>query len=206
MDNAYAAGALLIAAAGENTIEYPAKYNNSVIPVGAVYPNLTRPLWSPTGPELEFVAPGVNIYSTWLDRGYANATGTSMAVPHVTATAALIWSSKIDPEYDLDGDGVWSNVEMRQKLRHLALDLGPYGRDNEYGWGLINAWATNQRPLGDINVDYQVDMVDLYIAWKAFGSYPGYPTWDPRADIDINNTVDMTDLWIVSKNYGKVDP
>jgi len=208
-DNAYANGALLFAAAsswGESFVRYPARYD-SVVAVGAVYLNGTRWEKSNFGPELEFVAPGVDIYSTFLDEGYAEITGTSMACPHVAAVAALIWSSKIDPAYDADGNGVWSNTEVRQKLRHLALDLGPPGRDDEYGYGLINGWATCQRPLGAINNDHAVDGLDLSIASRAFGSYPSHPKWDPRADVNIDNFVDGLDITIIAKNYGKTaDP
>lgn len=206
-DNAYAQGVLLIGASGswgETFVRYPARYA-SVIAVGAVYQNLNRPNWSNTGPELEFVAPGVDINSTWLDGGYRLDSGTSMAVPHVTATAALIWSSKIDPTYD-DGDGMWSNTEVRLKLRHMALDLGLSGRDNDYGFGLINAWATNQRPLGDINIDYKVDILDVALAAKAFSSYPGHPRWDPRGDMNLDNIVDITDVSLIAQNFGQVDP
>ncbi len=203
---------LLIAGAGNDggPVRYPAKYD-SVIAVGAVDENDSRWVWSNYGPELELVAPGVNINSTanrytYPFSDYMVDTGTSFAVPHVAGLAALIYASKIDPEYDSDGDGYWDNFEVRYKLRHLALDLGPAGKDDQYGWGLINAWATNQRPLGDINIDYIVDVEDLYTACLAYGSYPGHPAWNPRADINIDNFVDIEDINIIANNYGKVDP
>lgn len=200
-------GALIIAAAGNENgpVLYPAAYD-FVVAVGAVYPNDTRWEWSNFGPELDFVAPGVDINSTCLDEGYLIASGTSAACPHVSALAALIWSSKIDPDYDIDQDGEWSNVEVEQKLRQLALDLGPAGRDDEYGYGLINAWATNQRPLGDINLDYKVDLKDYYEVCKSYGGKLGEPGWNPRADINIDNKVDLKDIYIVGKHYGEIDP
>jgi subtilisin len=212
-DNAYNRpdGALLIAAAGNinSCVEYPANYS-SVIAVGAVDQYDQRWVASPDwgsnfGPELEFVAPGVDINSTMPGGGYGNKTGTSFAAPHVAAVAALIFASKPDPDYDLNGDG-WNNTEVRQKLRQLALDLGPRGRDDEYGYGLINAWATLQRPLGDINIDYIVDYRDLNIASRAFGSIPDHPNWNQTADINIDRIVDYRDINIISRNYGKQDP
>jgi hypothetical protein len=112
----------------------------------------------------------------------------------------------MDPDYDLDENGYWSNNEVRLKLRHLALDLGPAGKDNEYGYGLINAWATNERPLGDINNDRTVNFRDAIILGAAFGSKPGDANWDPRPDINIDNTVNFADGTIIGSNFGKVDP
>jgi hypothetical protein len=95
---------------------------------------------------------------------------------------------------------------VRAKLRDWALDLGDPGRDMYYGYGLINCWAPNQRPLGDINIDYKVDLTDVLIVANAFGSFPDHPNWDPNADINIDNKVDLTDYLIVAINYGQEDP
>jgi len=206
-ENAYENGLLLVAASGNDNdpVAYPAAYDY-VVAVGAVYEDDTRWERSNYGSELEFVAPGVDVNSTVLNNGYGLLTGTSMACPHVSATAALIWNSKIDPWYDDDEDDEWSNTEVREKLNNMTLDLGSSGKDNYYGWGLINAWATNQRPLGDINIDYVVNILDITIASTAFGSYPGHPNWDPRADINIDNIINILDLDIIAQNFGQEDP
>ena len=60
--------------------------------------------------------------------------GTSMAVPHVSATAALVIASGI-----LGADPSPAAVEHR--LEATARDLGTPGYDKDYGWGLINAAA-----------------------------------------------------------------
>jgi subtilisin family serine protease len=60
--------------------------------------------------------------------------GTSMATPHVSAAAALIWSS----------DPTKSNAQVRQSLRETALDLGVAGRDPVSGFGLVQAKAALQ--------------------------------------------------------------
>jgi subtilisin family serine protease len=63
--------------------------------------------------------------------GYEEWDGTSMATPHVSGVAALVWSHFTD----------CSNDEVRQALRQSAQDLGAAGRDNSYGYGLVQAEA-----------------------------------------------------------------
>jgi len=62
---------------------------------------------------------------------YALNDGTSMATPHVSGVAALIWS------YDTS----WTNAQIRDALSNTAIDLGAAGRDNAYGFGLVQASA-----------------------------------------------------------------
>lgn len=207
-DYANANGVLLIAAAGNygiGSIAYPARYS-SVVAVGAVYPNDTRWEWSNTGSELDYVAPGVNITSTFLNEGYAIDSGTSFAVPHVTGAAALVMASKIDPDYDLNHNETWENFEVLLEFQDWALDLGPPGWDSQYGSGLVNAWRSCQRPAGDINNDLRCNILDALIVAGAFNSRPGSPKWDPRADLDINNVVNILDAMIITNNFGKIDP
>lgn len=62
---------------------------------------------------------------------YAFYDGTSMATPHVSAVATLIWSHK----------PAATNAEVRAALAATAKDLGSTGRDSTYGYGLIRAKA-----------------------------------------------------------------
>jgi len=61
--------------------------------------------------------------------GYEAWAGTSMATPHVSAVAALIWSW--NPSL--------TNVQIREALTATAFDLGEPGRDIYYGFGLVQA-------------------------------------------------------------------
>jgi subtilisin family serine protease len=72
-----------------------------------------------------FTAPG---------SGYEAWSGTSMATPHVSGVAALIWSC--DPSK--------TNVEIRNAIDGTAKDLGAPGKDNAYGNGLVQAKAALQ--------------------------------------------------------------
>lgn len=131
-DNAAAAGVLSVAAAGNSdlwgligdTVEWPARYE-SVIAVGATDNTDYLAYFSSTGPQVELAAPGVNIRSTLRGGGYGTMSGTSMATPHVTGTAALVIAAG------------WSDV--RARLASTADDLGLTGRDTWYGYGLVDA-------------------------------------------------------------------
>jgi serine protease len=59
--------------------------------------------------------------------GYAAKDGTSMATPHVTGAIAAIWR----------GCPKCNNTQVVNCLTSTAYDLGPEGRDDEYGHGLI---------------------------------------------------------------------
>jgi subtilisin family serine protease len=63
--------------------------------------------------------------------GYEAWNGTSMATPHVSGVAALLWSYK---------PGL-TNAQIRAAMNNTALDLGAAGRDNSYGYGLVQACA-----------------------------------------------------------------
>ncbi len=133
VDNAYNAGLLLIAAAGNTyggPVTYPAGYD-SVIAVTATDNSDINANFSPNASKIELAAPGVNINSTILSTingGYGIRSGTSMAAPHVTGVAALIYS-----------EGFKNNKDVRSILDNTARDLGVQGRDSIYGYGLVDA-------------------------------------------------------------------
>jgi subtilisin family serine protease len=66
---------------------------------------------------------------------YAYYDGTSMATPHVSAVAALVWS------YFPSCTG----AQIRATLNKSAQDLGPAGRDVKFGHGLVQARAAYDR-------------------------------------------------------------
>jgi len=57
--------------------------------------------------------------------------------------------------------------------------------------------------LGDIDEDGDVDIMDIVIMAKAYGSEDGAPEYDPRCDLDKNNKVQLFDIVIAAGNYGK---
>lgn len=60
--------------------------------------------------------------------------------------------------------------------------------------------------IGDINGDGKVDIKDLVLVIKAYGTILGKPRWNPNADINSDWKVDVKDLVLVINHYGQIDP
>mmetsp|Transcript_23186 Transcript_23186/g.53797 ORF Transcript_23186/g.53797 Transcript_23186/m.53797 type:complete len:569 (-) Transcript_23186:1240-2946(-) len=127
-------GVLSIAAAGNSGggpwvgLSYPASYEE-VISVAAVDRNKRRASFSQVNAFVDIAAPGVDIRSTYPTNRYRSLSGTSMATPHVSGVAALLWSFRPNA----------SAASIQQALFDSAMDLGSRGRDDSYGWGLVQA-------------------------------------------------------------------
>ena len=157
-------GAVVVISAGNSgdagsPTEYPAAYAkdiNGVIAVAATEYSRTRAPYSNVNDYVELAAPGGDVEKDLNGDGFVDGVlqqtididevfvtgrfdqfgyfffeGTSMAAPHVAALAALLMDQ-----------GVTNPAAVEAALKRFATDLGPNGRDNEYGHGLINPRAT----------------------------------------------------------------
>ena len=143
----YDAGVIMVGAAsndGNTSFSFPASYNN-VISVGNVEKitpgNYKLNDDSNRNDRVDFVAPGTDILSTWIENDYDDGliipdkipyhfdTGTSMAAPIVSGLIALY----------KDTYGDLSLEEIEEILRQGAKDLGDTGKDDLYGYGLVSA-------------------------------------------------------------------
>ena len=56
---------------------------------------------------------------------------------------------------------------------------------------------------GDVSRDNKVDITDLAMVGKAFGSDSEGSNWNPDADLNRDGEIDIVDLAIVGKNFGR---
>jgi subtilisin family serine protease len=130
-------GIVLVAAAGNAGPKSPPLFPASdpnVIAVTAT--DLDDKLFqgSNRGHHIAVAAPGVNLLLPTPGGGYGMTTGTSFAAAHVSGIAALI----LEREPELTPDSV------RRVLLSTARDLGPAGRDKDFGAGLADAFEALQ--------------------------------------------------------------
>ena len=89
-------GILMVAASGNeggNGLKYPARYPE-VISVGSINKENEISSFSQYGSNLDIVAPGEEIVSTWKNKKFKTLSGTSMACGHITGAIAIILSIK----------------------------------------------------------------------------------------------------------------
>jgi serine protease len=150
---AYNNGVVLVASSGNEAdetdfsgdVDYPAHYSQ-VLAVGATRYDETRSYYSSYGPNLDVVAPGGDTTVDQNGDGYGDgvlqntfngnptvfsywfAQGTSFSAPHASALAALLVSKGL------------RNVPsvVYDVIRFSARDIGTAGRDNTYGYGIID--------------------------------------------------------------------
>jgi type VII secretion-associated serine protease mycosin len=141
---AAASSALIVAAAGNREkypfMQYPASYDG-VLAVGAIDRQGKHAEFSVRDAKISLCAPGVEIVTTGRNASYRDTDGTSGATAIVSGAAALVRSKF--PEL--------SAREVIHRLTATATDIGPPGRDDECGFGVLNivkALTAEVPPLG----------------------------------------------------------
>ena len=210
LERAYAKGMILVGSAGNNGLEpmnqvtYPARYE-TVIAVGAVDNSLKKLPKSAIGDEVEVVAPGYQVLSTYpyewdfedgVRDGYTRMSGTSMAAPHVTAVFALY--RERFPEM--------TNEQIRKYVQETAKDIGAPGRDPLYGYGLIQYIQLNPKSVSvaaatrmgkyELRTSQQVDQA--VVNGKTVISRGDYGEWYGVAG---TIPVDVTKSGLIERHY-----
>lgn len=132
VDALVARGHVIVAAVGNDgparAVGYPAAYDG-VVAVTSVDAEHRIQIDANRGPEIAFAAVGVDVPVAALNKSYTKATGTSFAAPLVASRFAL----KVTRP---DATAV---QRAHLELRNEAIDLGPKGRDEVYGYGFLDA-------------------------------------------------------------------
>lgn len=118
---------------GKRGVMYPAKYPYT-ISVGSYKKDRTLSEFSAYSElgHVDFVAPGDEILSTYLNKQYAVMSGTSMAAPFVSGILALIIS-----KYKKNNES-YTSEQLRTLLATVAIDVGKVGKDEKFGHGIID--------------------------------------------------------------------
>jgi subtilisin family serine protease len=152
-------GCVVVAASGNHGYStrrarmYPASFaaDGLCIQVGASDASDRRAVWSGYGPDMDLVAPGVGIWTTFMTYpsaagvsypGYAAFSGTSFAAPFVTGAVGLLAAAR--PEL--------ADADFRHILRESAHDIGEPGVDSTTGWGRLDAAAALAAVAPDVGV------------------------------------------------------
>ena len=151
--NAYNAGVLVVAAAGNDAasrLSCPAAQAQALA-VGATTSTDQRSWYSNYGTGLNVMAPGDSIYSTYPGT-YTYMSGTSMATPYVSGLAALLFSVNSS----LPHAKVWNVIQ------NTADDLPPSGYDTQTGYGRINARRAVESLTLQSSIDNPWILIDDY--------------------------------------------
>jgi serine protease len=217
-------GVAIFASSGNSdaaSVDYPAAYGEYVIAVGATDRNEERAYYSNYGSMLDIVAPGGDI-SLEPGGGILQQTvlggdpstenfyffqGTSMAAPHASALGALL----------LSRNPLLSPAELFTAITTTAEDLGAIGKDEYYGYGLINPVAALESvssgipayPVSDsINIRYDESenhyaqwfinaaAGDIHLTLSSISSSVTMTLYDPEG-VEIISTVEAPEQEII---------
>ncbi len=160
----------------------PSNFSNSDEDNNSDFLN-NNPVDSP-GLGIDLVMPGVDIYSTHINNGYATYSGTSMAAPHAAGLAALY----------IHANGRATDAAGVYAIRQALIDQGKAWRDPDYG--LADHWGP--------------DAYEEKLGWAGSAVVELRPTVEitaPTNDVLLQDVTDVTvtatatalEDWIIAK-------
>ena len=141
----------------------------------------------------------VNAYNKWpKEKGIAYC-GEEAATFTITDGVSSSSSNGYANSQSLISEGTF---ELTFRLRSKP-SLGDHKVYASYYQALATATFDVVWRFTDIDRNGLIDIRDIALTAKAYGSEPGHPNWNPKADLDGNGTVDILDIAKVAKDYGK---
>lgn len=151
-------GTVVVFSTGNNfgDVVFPANSNPNILAVGASDANGRKADFSNYGPEVDVVAPGVNIQTLGFNGnstyGYTTDSGTSMSCPQVAAIAALILSINPDLKAIEVNDIIEQTARKVGGYSYATTSGRPNGTWNNYmGYGLVDATAAVKAAQATLN-------------------------------------------------------
>lgn len=121
---------------GGRGVDYPAKYSETI--AVAAYDSRGRIAnFSAIGEEVDWAAPGVAIYSTYLNGDYCQMDGTSMACPYFAGLVLLLLAKHKKQEEETGQNDCRTVEQIREHLMKYTVDKGIVGRDARWGYGVV---------------------------------------------------------------------
>lgn len=134
---AVAQGIVIVAAAGNDAhaVNYPARYDE-VIAVAALDQNGCLATFTSKDETVDIVAPGVDIYSTYLHNEYCKMSGTSQASPFVAGICALIKSALKNLNLMQEFGNQFCQADMMVALQNIcSMQNAVVDPGEEKNWG-----------------------------------------------------------------------
>eukprot|EP00933_Yihiella_yeosuensis_P060656 TRINITY_DN63401_c0_g1_i1.p1 TRINITY_DN63401_c0_g1~~TRINITY_DN63401_c0_g1_i1.p1 ORF type:complete len:1195 (-),score=296.00 TRINITY_DN63401_c0_g1_i1:27-3611(-) len=202
------AGVLFVAAAGNSASDndenpqYPANYGvENVISVASIAPDGKLSDFSCFGKDtVTLAAPGSYIYSTAPGNKYQALSGTSMACPHVSGVAALIWSYRPQLSLEQVKDILVSTVDVTEKYQN---QVSTNGRVNAFRALLLA--GQQEAPKPPANVPKGIEFKDTNSGIGALSGAITITCAEDESDIDYYRVVFVSSAGFIQGSLGTVN-
>jgi subtilase family protein len=197
VEAAFDQGVLTIVGAGDDTVTEPALPASlpHVLVAGAATATPSRSAQVNTGPWLDLLVPGEGVTAPLpvgvCANGYGFSTGTSFAAPTLAGVAALVQAQRT----------TLTTQQLFEVLRRAARDLGTAGRDDDTGFGLLNAGLALSAPPLAKDTSAEIDDDPYWVRGRFAKAHPQLLTKTKlrfKAKGSVSPAKDPADVYRVS--------
>jgi parallel beta-helix repeat protein len=101
---------------------------------------------------------------------------------------------------------VWNSTEFGKGNYTISAYAWPVQDETTIADNTLEDGTVYVGTPGDVDGNRKVEIKDILMVVKAYGTNPQSLGWNPNLDINCDDKVDIKDVLITAKNYGKVDP